>query len=496
MRFRTAVVLLPLLVACAERRVALAPGDIWIRDVTVVSLERATPLRGAHVVVRGDRIVWIGSAPRSTDGVQVIDGAGRYLLPGLIDGHVHLGAPPPGLPASVARERPTLVTAYEAQLPRSFLYHGFTTVVELGVKDRAALDRIRAHALAPTVIDCGDPLVIANGFPMPQRTGVAERLRGFPNFLHDPAQASTIPPEFPPERHSPAAAVARVRDGGGRCVKAFYEPGDPRAPFPLPTASMVRTAIDSARAARLPLLLHANSLAAHHFAAEVAPDAVAHGLWSWPGLISLPPGDPLPDSLLREVRTLLDAQRAAKVAYMPTLRVIDGLIDLDGPAFVEDPRLARVVPPALAAWYASADGRAAAAEDNPGGVVTTILRSAAALGRHALAHVAAGGGRVLFGSDSPSGGGYGNPPGLNGYLELLAMGAAGLSPRQVLTAATLENARFFGIAEEVGTIEVGRRADLLLLDRDPLESLDALEAIRTVIVRGRAVARDSLVARE
>lgn len=495
LRARSLAWALLLVTACGGAGFELRPGDVWIRGVTVVSMERTAPLADAHVVVRGDRIVWVGAAPAAAAGVREIDGAGRFLVPGLIDGHVHLGAEPPGLPASVARARPELVAAYEAQLPRSLLHHGFTTVVELGVKDRARLDRVRAAPLAPTVIDCGDPLVIANGFPMPMRAPVEERLRGFPNFLFDPAQAAAIPPQFVAARQTPSAAVARVRAGGGRCVKAFYEPGHPADPFPLPTEAMLREARDSARVTGLPLLLHANSLDAHRFAAKVAPDAVAHGLWSWAGLLTAPPGAPLPDSLLREVHAALDAERAAGIAYMPTLRVIEGLIDLDGRALIDDPRFSLVVPPGLVAFYGSADGRAVAAEDNPGGPVTVILRSAASLGMRSLAHMGAQGGRVLFGSDTPSGGGYGNPPGLNGLLELLAMEAAGLTPAQVLTAATLENARFFGIADEVGTVEAGRRADLLLLGRDPLSSASAFDAIEVVILRGEPVVRDSLAVR-
>lgn len=489
---RAALAALTALIACRGEHFTLAAGDTWIRDVTVVSMERAAPQPGVSVVVRDDRIVWVGDAPQPVEGVREIDGTGRFLIPGLIDGHVHLSAPPPGLTSAASTAHPEFAAAYERQLPRSFLFHGFTTVVELGIKDRAVLSRVRAAPEAPTVLDCGDPLVIANGYPMPMRRPVDERLEAYPNFLYDPTQAATIPSRFAAADHTPAAAVARVRAGGAACVKAFYEPGDPREPFPLPTIAMMREAVDAARTARLPLLLHANSVEAHRFTSTLAPAATAHGLWSWPGLMTAEPGAPLPDSLVREVHAILDAERSAGIAYMPTLRVISGLIDLDGRAFLDSPALARVVPADLLAWYASDEGRAAAADDNPGGAVTTILRSASALGVQSLAYVSKQGGRVVFGSDTPSGGGYGNPPGLNGYLELREMEAAGLSPAQVLTAATLENARLFGIDGEVGTIAIGRRADVLLLDRDPLESTSALDAIRLIILRGRTLERASL----
>lgn len=472
----------------ADQRFALAPGDLWIRDVTVASMERDEPLPNAHVVIRGGRIVWVGAKPAAGADVTVLDGSARYLVPGLIDGHVHLGAPPPGMSEAHRAAMPELVRAFNKQLPRSYLYFGFTTVVELGVTDRAALDRIRSVDLAPTVLDCGGALVIANGYPMRLRPA-PERFERFPNFLYDAQQADSIPPQFGAAEHLPDAAVERVRAGGGRCLKAFYELGDPARPWPVPSEAMISEARDAGRRAGLPLLLHANSLAAHRFAAAVAPAAVAHGLWFWPGLLEEPGRA---DTLPAEVREVLDAERHAGIGYMPTLRVIAGLVDLADPAFLDHPHLARVLPPALVAWYRGDEAREIAAESNPGGPTNELLRSASALGTRALAYLSAQGGRILFGSDTPSGSIYTNPPGFNGYLELRAMEAAGLTPRQVLTAGTLENARLFGLDGQLGTVEVGKSADLLLLGADPLASTAAFDAIHTVILGGRAIPRAEL----
>jgi imidazolonepropionase-like amidohydrolase len=109
-------------------------------------------------------------------------------------------------------------------------------------------------------------------------------------------------------------------------------------------------------------------------------------------------------------------------------------------------------------------------------------------------YFARGGGRIVFGSDTPSGPTYANPPGYNGYLELRALEAAGLSPRQLLSAATVENARLFGLTADYGTIEHGKVASLLLLRENPLVSTAALDSIDTVILRGRVVPRATLAA--
>lgn len=471
---------------------ALAPGDLWIRDVTVVSMERDAP-RVAHVVVRGGRIAWVGPAPAAADSaVTVLDGTGRFLVPGLIDGHVHLGAPPPGMTARLRAARPEIERDFNDQLPRSYLYFGFTTVVEMGVTDSASLGRVAAAAdgLAPTIVSCGRALVVADGYPM-RLLDDSVRYARFPNVLADPQHPDHLPAGSDPGEHTPAAAVERVRAVSGRCVKAFYELGDPDDPWPVPTVAMMREAADAAQRADLPLLLHANSLAAHQFAVATRPSAVAHGLWFWPGILD---EEQRADTLPQAIRDVLDAERKAGVGYMPTLRVIDGLVDLRDTLFLASPNLARAVPPALVAWYRSAESRAVADESNPGGSTQETLEAASRLGARALAYSSARGARVHFGSDSPSGSAYTNPPGLNGHLELRAMEAAGLSPREVLMAATLANARLFRLGREVGTVEVGKVADLLLLDADPLASTSAFDAIHTVILRGRPVTRSALSA--
>jgi len=101
---------------------------------------------------------------------------------------------------------------------------------------------------------------------------------------------------------------------------------------------------------------------------------------------------------------------------------------------------------------------------------------------------------ILFATDTPSSPTYGNLPGLNGYLEMQHLAEAGLSPAQVLRAATIHNARAFGMLERVGTIEPGKRADLLLLRDSPLDSGQAWDSIVTLWVGGRQVERSRLAA--
>jgi imidazolonepropionase-like amidohydrolase len=101
--------------------------------------------------------------------------------------------------------------------------------------------------------------------------------------------------------------------------------------------------------------------------------------------------------------------------------------------------------------------------------------------------------RLLLGTDTPSNEGIGNPPGLNGRFEVQRWLDAGVPLPRILRAATLDNATAFRLSAELGSIEVGKRADLLLLRADPLRTITAYDAIETVILNGEPIARDSLL---
>jgi imidazolonepropionase-like amidohydrolase len=101
----------------------------------------------------------------------------------------------------------------------------------------------------------------------------------------------------------------------------------------------------------------------------------------------------------------------------------------------------------------------------------------------------------VFGTDTPSAPTYGNLPGLNGYLEMQQLHQAGLSLEQIFKAATINNTREFKLDSQVGTIEPGKVANLVLLRKSPLENVDAYDSIVTVWVHGTQVPRKSLAAR-
>jgi imidazolonepropionase-like amidohydrolase len=99
---------------------------------------------------------------------------------------------------------------------------------------------------------------------------------------------------------------------------------------------------------------------------------------------------------------------------------------------------------------------------------------------------------LLFGSDTPGVDGFGNPPGLNGRLELQNWADAGAPLSLILRAATLDNATAFGLEHDLGSIEVGKKADLLLLKENPLANVSAYDSIETIFLNGEPIARETL----
>jgi imidazolonepropionase-like amidohydrolase len=264
--------------------------------------------------------------------------------------------------------------------------------------------------------------------------------------------------------------------------------------LPTPTLEMIRNVVGESHARRLPVLLHANSLAAWRFAADVPVDVIAHGMWNWDQF------EQTTEELPAPIRTLLDTVVARRIAFMPTLRVIEGLGAMFDPAFLDDPRLARLLPASLIAWYRTPAGQAFAADMRRGfgGAsderIRAIVQGVAQHGATVTRYLVSRGGRLVFGSDTPSGPTYGNPPGLNGFLELERLAAAGVPLPQLLEGATVGAARAFHLDSLYGTVEVGKVATLLLLRDNPLETVQAYDAIDAVVVRGRVVERATLAA--
>lgn len=471
------------------------PSRIWITDVTIVSPENLTDLGRGSVLIENGRIARVERkvAAKPPAGATVVSGQGGFLIPGLIDSHVHL-ASVPGVTNELSlypdAAHATMLADYFKQLPRSYLYFGYTTLVDLAVIKPEVLENFRHAPLHPDLYDCGPSLPVANGYPM-SFAPPSVRFQVFPNFLYYPAQAATIPAEYKPQDHSPEAAVAADKRAGAICVKTYFERGFGQdRNLPVITQEMAAEVRKAATQDGLVMMMHANSFEAQQFAMNAGVDVIAHGMWNWGALDRQP-------ALPPEIKTLLERIVEKKTGYQATIQVMAGLRAYFDPEYLKLPAIPRVIPAELLTWFNSPEGKWFKSEIDDDNTPDAEMRVGIENGpirrvRQVVGYLAARHANFLFGTDTPSAPTYGNLPGLNGYLEMQQLQKAGLSPEQIFRAATISNAREFQLDSELGTIEPGKIANLVLLRKSPLESVDAYDSIVTVWIHGKPISRDTL----
>jgi imidazolonepropionase-like amidohydrolase len=488
------IVLIAIIVSAANAK--LVDDGTIIKNVIVISPERATPLAHAVVAIRDGKIAAIGTDLVAGAHAKVIDGRGGFLIPGLIDSHVHVGNQGP-LDDDAIDKHPDLLTAYRAQLPRSYLAFGFTTIVDLDLKPDT-LSWFNAAPVHPNFCSCGRGVRIVGSYMAlkPPKDAAAANAA---NIVYEP-NTKDWPADLDPNDYSPARAVARARDAGAICLKTFIEPGfGGAAHWPTPKPETLAALREEAKRSGLVFVVHANAVESWRAAIAAHADVVAHGLWHWDGnkMNSTPPP---------EARDVIKAAAKNGIAVQPTLRCTYGDLSIFDKSLMNDPRFGDALPRSVVAYLKSDEGKAAQA------AVTNEYKQAIAqlIGKDVSPLKAMSVGserasatlrlmvdenvRLLFGTDTPSNEGIGNPSGLNGRLELSHWIDSGASLPRILRAATIDNATAFGFSDR-GTVEVGKRADLLLLRQNPLQTIAAYDSIDTIFLNGEPHARASLVAK-
>jgi imidazolonepropionase-like amidohydrolase len=422
------------------------PGDTAFRDATVVAMTGDGELPHHTVVIRGDRIAAVAPSARVElpDGVTVIDGAGKWLMPGLADMHVH--------------------TWHDDDLTL-FLAAGVTTIRNMwGIPQHVAwrTQIARGERLGPTIVTAGD---LIDGAP-PDWPGSV--------VLTDPDAADRLVAAQKAAGYDFLKSVARLSPAAYRALAAAGE----RHGMPLAGHVTVSVGLDGALAARQRSIEHVDG-----YLDALVPPGVA-----------LPSIDDEP-ARSRAVVAALDPARlpgliertiAAGTWNCATLIVYDRLPELSGAALA--PRvawLAEVPAARRARWLHSfaatrTDSEAAAA-----------YRALTAETGKVVAALAAAGAPLLIGTDS------GVPfviPGEALHDEIELMVAAGVPRPQVLRAATAGAWRYLGQPREAGIVEAGARADLLLVASDPLTGPLPLVP-DGAMVRGRWLPRAELEAK-
>lgn len=405
--------------------------------VTVIPMDRERRLPGQTVVVRGERIVEIGPAGRVNvpEGGVRVDGRGKFLIPGLAEMHAHI----PGGQASDSAVERTL-----------FLYvaGGLTTVRgmlghprHLELRARAA----RGELLSPTIYAAGPSL---NGNSIPDsaaavRAAVEQKEAGYDLLKIHPGVS----------RQTFDALAATAKKVG------------------IPFAGHVPKDVGLARAleARYATIEHLDG----YIEAMVRDDAPVSAEES--AFFGINLGEHLDESKLTG---LVEATRRAGVWNVPTQVLMENLVLVGSSEELNRrPEMRYVSPETRAEWAEVKEGMLSETGSTP-----ESARRVMEMRRRLIKALHAAGAGLLLGSDAPQ---IYNVPGFSTHRELEALVAAGLTPYQALETGTRNIARYFGIERETGTIEKGKRADLLLLDADPLADIRNTTRRAGVMVRGR-----------
>jgi imidazolonepropionase-like amidohydrolase len=426
---------------------------------TLVDGTGAPPVPDAAVVVRGDRVACAGTraACPVPAGAEVTDLRGSWLTPGLVDAHVHFSQTgwADGRPDALdARDRHPYdgveagLRAHPERYFRAYLCSGVTSVFDVGgypwtfeLPARASQD-----PLAPNVVAAG-PL-----------------LSTLDHWLNLPAERQFV---YLADERSAREGVRYLAAEGAGAVKVWFIVHEGR-PFE-EMAAAVRAAGDEARKAGLQVIVHATGLREAKEALRAGARLLVHSV-----------GDaPVDDEFL-------SLARANHALYCPTLTVRDGYVRmfrgaLDGrPPPIDDP--GGCVDPATRALVAETASVGAAHVDRQRFEARAPRWAAETeMARQNLPRVLAAGIPIVMGTDA------GNPLTLHGpsvHAELEAMQAAGLTPMQVVVAATRNGADAMGRLSDLGTVERGKLADLLVLGADPTRDVAAFRSLRAVVRAG------------
>lgn len=393
-------------------------------NVTLLPLDGSEPVENAKVLVKGDRIFAVLEGSVDIKHGVIIDGTGKFLIPGLTEMHGHI---------------PGATTIDQGLQDLLFLYvsQGVTTVRGmLGNRGQFELrDKINAgEVLGPTLY------------------------LGGPSF-----NGNTV--------SSPDNARQMVRDyaaAGWDFLK--IHPGLSRAEYDAMADEATKLSITWGG--------HVPADVGLERALEAGQTTIDH----LDGYTTYTDGDtaPLDENKLAEVVKLTLETNGAVVPTNHLMATLYGLpLKSDLEAFEE---LKYITPAARAENRRSYQGRRsgsdlAEAQNN----ITNRDKILKAL--------ADAGATILLGSDAPQ---LYSVPGFSIHREMQAMAEAGLSPEQILTSGTSAAGEFFADKDTFGKIAPGQRADMILLERNPLEDISNMRSIVGVMVRGVWLSREEI----
>ena len=437
-----------------SRNLLIRNARIFIGDGNVIE--------SGSVLVRDGKIAALYGTP-TPDAKQLhaetIEAAGKTLLPGLIDVHVHLASPGGVFPAQkdydVAKNMPRELAAY--------LYSGITAVKSVG----DPLDQVlRTRHLINSSERLGAELFICGPmFTTPGGHGT-EYTKYVPAAFRDQLEKQLV--RLPASEADARAQVDELKRRGVDGIKAILETGAAGYLFNRMDVNILRAVAAEAHADHLPIVIHTGDARDVADALSVGADGIEHGSFR----------EAIPDNLFAEMK-------AHGTTYDPTLAVVEAFADfaIGSTEPLERPLVLQVGPANLI----EATRKLVLSQHHEG------FPASLDIGRANLMRAAKAGVTLVTGTDS------GNMLLVHGpalHRELQLWVAAGLTPATALKAATYDAARLLHASDRIGMIAPGHDANLILVDGNPLQDIRQTTSIQQIIFRGEEIDRPELFNQE
>jgi len=447
----------------------LARGETYLIRGARIFVGDGKIIESGAILIRGGKIaeVYEGEGPDpKTVKATPVEAAGKTMLPGLIDVHVHLVAPGGFYPDTGNFDpEPHMLRNLAA-----YLYSGVTAVRSVGdpldivLKVRAQVNG--GERLGAELFTCG-PL-----FTAPGGHGT-EYFKDMPANIRQQAEEQFT--RIPASADEARRQVAELKHSNIDCIKAILEAGGGSGVFNRLDSAIFQAIAQEAHAQGLPLAVHTGDVRDVMDAVSGGADSIEHGSFR----------EPIPDALLQQMVS-------KKMFYDPTLSVGEAFRDFAaGKTDLLKRSLVQQVGPED---LIEGTEKAMASKD-----IEPIRRRIAQfpfnldIGTQNLLRANKDGVALVTGSDA------GNFLILHGPTvqhELALWVRAGIPPAVALQAATYNAAGLLRAENHIGSIRVGNDADLLLVDGNPLEDITAIERISIVFFKGEQLDRSDLFNQE
>ena len=436
-------------VSAGEARIALT-------HVRVIDGTGAAPMEDRALLIEGGKIVAIlaGNAAVPT-GYRVIDASGQSVMPGIVGMHDHqFYIARPNLDASGHSDQPLMVPQMAFSSPRLYLAMGVTTLRTTGSVEPYTDLNMKA------AIDRGD-------YPGPHMDVTGPYLEGGNSPFLQMHQLKG------PE--DARALVDYWADRGATSFKAYMNI----------TRAELRAAVEAAHARGIKVTGHLCSIS-YPEAVALGIDDLEHGFWVNTQLDPGKAADVCPETSGAPTLTAMTADSGAARALIADLVAHRVAVTSTLPVFEMSSPGYRELPPkqlALMSVAARTDYlyvRQLSLARSPARKEAAAKQWANELALE-RAFVAAGG--LLIAGPDPTGGGQ-VLPGFGDARAIELLVQAGFTPVEAIRIGTLNGATYLGLADRIGSIAVGKDADLVLVQGDPSKDIGAIEAVVTVFKDG------------